>query len=89
MSGKGSKQRPTDTQKYGDNWDRIFLNKEPNYSTCNKCGGDMIKSKAIEQTYTSGLPDFIGDEVGITMSPSGSGKLIDCMKCKECGWSVR
>lgn len=22
--GKGSKQRPTDQQKYSDNWDRIF-----------------------------------------------------------------
>jgi hypothetical protein len=27
MSGKGSKQRPTDMQKYRDNWDKIF-NKE-------------------------------------------------------------
>lgn len=26
--GKGSKQRPTDTQKYQDNWDRIFGNKK-------------------------------------------------------------
>lgn len=26
--GKGSKQRPTDTQKYNDNWDRIFGNKD-------------------------------------------------------------
>jgi len=24
MSGKGSKQRPTDPKKYGDNWERIF-----------------------------------------------------------------
>ena len=25
--GKGSKQRPTDYEKYNDNWDRIFNNK--------------------------------------------------------------
>jgi hypothetical protein len=27
-AGKGSKQRPTDPQKYNDNWDRIFGKKE-------------------------------------------------------------
>lgn len=24
MAGKGSRQRPTDTEKYGENWERIF-----------------------------------------------------------------
>lgn len=83
MSGKGSKQRQTDSKKYGDNWERIFGNKQ-----CKKCGGEMVEGKAIEQTYVSGMPDFIGDAVGITMSAGGGGKLINCMKCKECGWSV-
>ena len=27
MSGKGSKQRPTDKKKFDDNYDRIFGNK--------------------------------------------------------------
>jgi len=30
MSGKGSKQRPTDRQKFDEGWDRIFgKNKKP------------------------------------------------------------
>jgi len=28
MSGKGSKQRPTDNQKYRDNWEEIFGKKK-------------------------------------------------------------
>jgi hypothetical protein len=28
MSGKGSKQRPTDKKKFDDNYDRIFGNKK-------------------------------------------------------------
>lgn len=29
MSGKGSKQRPTDQKKFNDNWDVIFGKKLP------------------------------------------------------------
>ena len=29
MSGKGSRQRPTDESKYHANWDRIFKANEP------------------------------------------------------------
>lgn len=50
-----------------------------------KCGGEMRLGKAIEQTY-SGEPDFPGGEV-VTMSPAGPGKLVDCLKCSECGKS--
>ena len=28
MTGKGSKQRPTDHQKFSDNYDKIFANKK-------------------------------------------------------------
>jgi hypothetical protein len=28
MSGKGSKQRPTDKKKYDESWDRIFGKKK-------------------------------------------------------------
>jgi len=54
---------------------------------CRKCNGVMIKSKAIEQTYT-GKPDFIGSSEVVTMSAGGKGKLVDCLKCEDCGWSV-
>lgn len=57
--------------------------------TCERCGGEMAPGQAIEQTYTSGAPDFPGDSEGVTMSAGGSGKIIECMKCKRCGHSVR
>lgn len=53
---------------------------------CRKCNGDMKPSKAIEQTYT-GSSDFIGGAV-VTMSPGGPGRLVDCLKCSICGWSI-
>jgi len=56
--------------------------------SCNKCGGNMIESKAIEQTFT-GTPDFIGDNHVCTVSAGGQGKLIDWIKCEKCGWSVK
>jgi len=57
-------------------------------SGCKKCGGEMSPGQAIEQTYT-GTPDFPGDAYPVTMSPGGPGKLIECSKCKACGWSVK
>lgn len=54
--------------------------------TCKKCGGDMQPGQAIAQTFT-GSPDFIGGEV-CTVSPGGPGKLVECSKCPECGWST-
>jgi len=47
----------------------------------------MVPGKAIENTYV-GLPDFIGDTHICTVSPGGPGKLVDCLKCPSCGWSV-
>lgn len=54
---------------------------------CSRCGGQMKPGIALEQTYT-GSPDFPGGEV-VTMSPGGPGRLVRCMKCERCGWSVR
>lgn len=53
---------------------------------CRKCAGQMRDGKAISQTFT-GTPDFSNGEV-VTLSPGGSGKMVDCMKCEDCGWSV-
>ncbi|GAB3763660.1 hypothetical protein GCM10028796_17560 [Ramlibacter monticola] len=47
---------------------------------CRKCGGAMKPGKAMGQTMDC------SDEG--TCSPAGPGKLIDCMKCERCGWSV-
>ena len=53
---------------------------------CKKCGGELKPGKALMQTV-SGSPDFADGEV-ITLSPCGTGKLIDCIKCSACGHSV-
>lgn len=54
---------------------------------CKKCGGEMKEGKAIAQTFT-GVPDFIGSKECVTISPGGSIKLIDCLKCEKCGYST-
>lgn len=56
--------------------------------TCRKCGGTMKPGKATRQTLVGGMPDFPGDKHATTLSAGGPGKLIDCMKCERCGWSV-
>ena len=59
----------------------------PPHERCRRCGGRMKPGIALEQTYT-GSTDFPGGEV-VTMSPGGPGRLVECRKCRECGWSVR
>lgn len=54
--------------------------------TCKHCKLPMTQGKAIQQTWT-GKPDFIGGIV-VTLSPGGPGKLIDCLKCPQYGYSV-
>ena len=71
----------------GDNCTLIVLKRALGIQTCKRCKADMTPGKAIEQTFT-GSPDFAGDVRGVTMSPGGAGKLVDCLKCPECGWSV-
>lgn len=72
-------QRPKDGNK---------LLVEPNKIKCKKpnCSGSMQPGKAIQETFT-GSSDFPGGEV-ITLSAGGPGKLIDCLKCNVCGYSV-
>jgi ssDNA-binding Zn-finger/Zn-ribbon topoisomerase 1 len=53
---------------------------------CKKCGGEMGLGEAMEMTL-SGVPDFPDGQV-VTMSYGGPGKLVDCLKCLDCGWSV-
>jgi len=53
---------------------------------CPKCNTEMTQGKALQQTWRAGLPDLGGSEVQ-TMHVGGPGKLIDCMKCPECGFS--
>ena len=56
-----------------------------NPKTCTRCGGEMKPAKPFESTLV-GEPDDLGGVV--TVSPGSPGKLVPCMKCAECGWSV-
>ena len=43
------------------------------------------------QTWVAGIPDFIGDRTDTrcqTLHTGGSGKIGQCLKCPECGYSV-
>jgi predicted RNA-binding Zn-ribbon protein involved in translation (DUF1610 family) len=62
---------------------------------CPKCkwAGAPKEGLALMQTWTTGMPDFIGDPNPDdnrcqTMSPGGPGRLVSCLKCPECGYSV-
>lgn len=56
-------------------------------ATCRQCGGAMLPGIALAQTVT-GSPDFVGDDAVVTLSPGGPGRMVDCLKCENCGWSV-
>lgn len=47
----------------------------------------MKRGYAIENTW-AGFPEWPGDTIR-TLSPSGLGKLIACLKCEACGHSVQ
>jgi hypothetical protein len=57
-------------------------------ATCRRCGSEMRPGIAMSQTATPGALDFPGDREASTFSAGGPGKLVQCMKCPECGWSV-
>lgn len=55
---------------------------------CRTCKIDMVPGKALQQTATAGMLDFPGDTKAVTFSVGGPGKLVDCVKCPQCGYSV-
>lgn len=52
--------------------------------TCKRCKVELVPGKAIEQTC-GGISDF--QEI-VTISNGGPGRLIDCLKCPICGYSI-
>lgn len=66
---------------------RAILSADPDLRLCKRCGGIMRPGIAMGQTWSAGIPDFPGQDVCITMSLGGPGRVIDCMKCEACGWS--
>ena len=56
---------------------------------CFKCGIKMGYSIAFVNEVSGGLPDFVGDKTGVTLSAdTASLKQIICWKCPSCGKSI-
>lgn len=51
-----------------------------------RCPGLMRPGIALESTSV-GIPDFPGD-VPVTVHEGGPGRLVPCLKCSECGFSI-
>lgn len=51
-----------------------------------RCAHEMESGLALENTMT-GVPDFPDGDV-VTVSYGGPGKLVECMKCVKCGYTV-
>ena len=57
-------------------------------ANCKKCGGKCHPSKALNNTMVY-YDDFGGDAGGrgTTGSRSGKPKMVECLKCEDCGHS--
>lgn len=66
-------------------WLKFALELAGETDTCPCCGGDLAPRLALQSTSV-GEPDLGGDIA--TVSFGGPGRLIDCLKCLKCGWSV-
>ncbi len=58
-------------------------------TACPRCGGSLEKGKALKNTASAGILDFpnADDSIGQTFSYNGEAKLIEVLKCVECGYS--
>jgi len=59
---------------------------------CRQCGGKMKPGIALQNTVRRDISDFscreTADSTGQTFSYDGSVKLINCLKCEDCGRSI-
>lgn len=72
-----------------EKWERIWHPEkfsEIDMTLCPKCKVRLVEGKALIDVY-GGYEDFIGSGEVVTVSPTGQAKLIDVMKCPECGFS--
>ena len=56
-------------------------------AVCRKCGGTMKPGKAMGQTAVARRA-LRGPNDSRTFYAGGTGRLIGCLKCEKCGWSV-
>ena len=55
---------------------------------CNKCRTQMVDAIALQQTYVGGIEDFEGEGYSSTFHAGGTGRVIACWKCPDCGRSI-
>lgn len=60
----------------------------PLQPACNKCRTQMVDAIALQQTYVGGIEDFAGDGYSSTFHAGGTGRVIACWKCPDCGRSI-
>ena len=60
----------------------------PLQPACNKCRTQMVDSIALQQTYVGGMSDFVGEGYSSTFHAGGTGNVINCWKCPDCGRSI-
>lgn len=56
---------------------------------CIKCGGELKPSQAFIDTLI--ISDDFGNDKGLlgtTRSQIGPAKLVNCLKCNKCGYSI-
>jgi len=53
---------------------------------CKRCRSEMKPGIAMQSTLV-GSPDFGPSDDIVTLNPGGPGRLVDCVKCPECGYS--
>lgn len=56
---------------------------------CQRCNGEMREGQALQNTISTGIPDFPGatDLAGQTFSFTGPAKMVRVLKCVDCGYS--
>lgn len=55
--------------------------------TCPKCQVALLQGVALEPIMAAS-----GDDIGcdlVKLYPSGNARLVPCLKCPKCGWSVK
>ena len=70
----------------------VDINDNMAQGKCPRCAVKLVDGQCMISTLNVGIPDFIGQDPndlrGQTLSAGGPGKLVDCWKCPECGFSI-
>jgi hypothetical protein len=60
---------------------------KPTAMGCRRCGAEMRHGVAMGQTVVA-RRESRGDDDCRTFHAGGTGRVVACLKCSACGWSV-